>query len=223
MVPHTSALTCPLTCQNLNHKKHTECASLAPRHFTLLLPIHHQTEIHFQTDSNHYFSTHSSWKSFQIVHLFQWPVSLTQTHRFLTNYSLFTSINTKSSKRHWWLWLFISQIGAKRCRGYLCGYCYQGYRHDWCKSIALPMIVAHDYWQIVLSPTDPFEMDFWDILLPPSSTSPARSIDQAATSDVKEDFNILWLKSPSPSAGSTPDCDALWLDMSPDEVLIQYQ
>ena len=85
------------------------------------------------------------------------------------------------------------------------------------------MIVAHDYWQIVLSPTDPFEMDFWDILLPPLSTSPARSINQAATSDVKEDFNILWLKSPSPSAGSTADWDVLWLDMSPDEVLIQYQ
>ena len=216
-MPHASALTCPLTCRNLNHEKHTKCTSLALRHFTLLLPIRHQT------DSKHYFSTHSGWKSFQIVHLFQWPVSLTQTHRFLTNYSSFTSINTKSSKCCWWLWLFISHIGTKRRRGYLCGYCYWGYRHDWCKSIALPMIVAHDYWQIVLSPTDPFEMDFWDILLPPSSTSPAWSIDWVATSDVEEDFNILWLKSPSPLAGSTPDWDVLRLDMSPDEVLIQYQ
>ena len=85
------------------------------------------------------------------------------------------------------------------------------------------MIVAHDYRQIVLSPTDPFEMDFRDILLPPSSTSPARSIDRAATSNVKEDFNILQLKSPSPSAGSTADWDVLRLNMSPDEVLIQYQ
>ena len=85
------------------------------------------------------------------------------------------------------------------------------------------MIVAHDYRQIVLSPTDPFEMDFRDILLPPLSTSPARSIDQAATSNVEEDFNILQLKSPSPSAGSTADWDVLWLNMSTDEVLIQYQ
>ena len=85
------------------------------------------------------------------------------------------------------------------------------------------MIVAHDYWQIVLSPTNPFEMDFRDILLPPSSTSPARSINQVATSNVEEDFNILRLKSPSPSAGSTVDWDVLQLDMSPDEVLIQYQ
>ena len=85
------------------------------------------------------------------------------------------------------------------------------------------MIVAHDYRQIVLSPTDPFEMAFWDILLPPSSTSPAQSIDRAAISDVEEDFNILQLKSPSLSSGSTVDWDVLWLDMSPDEVLIQYQ
>ena len=223
MAPHASALTCPLICWNLNHEKHTECASLALRHFTLLLPICHQTEIHFQTDSKHYFSMHSSWKSFQIMHLFQWPVSLTQTHRFLTNYSSFTSINTKSSKHCQWLRLFISCIGAKHRRGYLRDYCYQEYWHDRCKSIALLMIVAHDYWQIVLSPTDPFEMDFWDILLPPLSMSPAQSINQVATSDVKEDFNILQLKSPSPSAGSTADWDVLWLDMSPDEVLIQYQ
>ena len=79
MAQHTSALTCPLICWNLNHEKHAKCASLAPRYFTLLLPIHHQTEIHFQTDSKHYFLMHSGWKSFQIVHLFQWPVSLTQT------------------------------------------------------------------------------------------------------------------------------------------------
>ena len=85
------------------------------------------------------------------------------------------------------------------------------------------MIVTHDYRQIVLSPTDPFEMDFQDILLPPPSMSPALSIHQAATSDVEEDFNILRLKSPSPSAGSTADWDVLQLDMSPDEVLIQYQ
>ena len=85
------------------------------------------------------------------------------------------------------------------------------------------MIVAHDYWQIVLSPTDPFEMDFWDILLPPSSMSPAQLIDRAATSNVEEDFNILQLKSPSPSAGSTADWDVLQLNMSTDEVLIQYQ
>ena len=85
------------------------------------------------------------------------------------------------------------------------------------------MIVAHDYRQIVLSPTNPFEMDFRDILLPPSSTSPARSINRAATSNVKEDFNILRLKSPSPSAESNVDWDVLRLDMSPDEVLIQYQ
>ena len=85
------------------------------------------------------------------------------------------------------------------------------------------MIVAHDYQQIILSPTDPFEMDFLDILLPPSSTSPAQSIDQAATSNVEEDFNILQLKSPSPLAGSTAVWDVLQLDMSPDEVLIQYQ
>ena len=85
------------------------------------------------------------------------------------------------------------------------------------------MIVTHDYWQIVLCPTDPFEMDFQDILLPPLSMSLAQSINRAATSDVKEDFNILQLKSISPSAGSTPDWDVLQLDMSPDEVLIQYQ
>ena len=84
------------------------------------------------------------------------------------------------------------------------------------------MIIAHDYRQIVLSHTDPFEMDFQDILLPPSSTSPAQSMDRAATSDVKEDFNILRLKSASSSAGSTPDWDVLQLDMSPNEVLIQY-
>ena len=165
---------------------------------------------------------HSGWKSFQIMHLFQWPVSLTQTHRFLTNYSSFTSINTKSSKRRQWLRLFISHIGTKCHRGYLRGYCYWGYRHDQCKSIALLMIITHDYWQIVLSPTDPFEMDFWDILLPPSSMSPAWSINQAATSNVEEDFNILQLKSPSPLPGSTVDLDVLQLDMSPDEVLIQY-
>ena len=85
------------------------------------------------------------------------------------------------------------------------------------------MIVAHDYRQIVLSPTNPFEMDFQNILLPPSSTSPARSIDQVATSNVEDDFNILQLKSPSPSAGSTVDWDVLRLNMSTDEVLIQYQ
>ena len=85
------------------------------------------------------------------------------------------------------------------------------------------MIMAHDDQQIVLSPTDPFEIDFQDILLPPSSMSPAQSINRVATSDVKEDFNILRLKSASSSAGSTPDWDVLRLDMSPDEVLIQYQ
>ena len=85
------------------------------------------------------------------------------------------------------------------------------------------MIITHDYWQIVLSPTDPFEMDLQDILLPPLSMSLAQSINRAATSDVKEDFNILQLKSISPSAESTPDWDVLQLDMSPDEVLIQYQ
>ena len=85
------------------------------------------------------------------------------------------------------------------------------------------MIIAHDYWQIVLSPTNPFEMDFRDILLPPLSISPAQSIDQVATSDVEEDFNVLQLKSPSPLAGSTSDWDVLQLDMSLDEVLIQYQ
>ena len=79
------------------------------------------------------------------------------TNRFLTNYSSFTSINTKSIKRHWWLRLFIGCIGAKCRRGYLCGYCYRGYQHDRCKSIALPMIIAHDYRQIVLSPTNPLD------------------------------------------------------------------
>ena len=86
------------------------------------------------------------------------------------------------------------------------------------------MIVAHDYRQIVLSSADAFEMDFRDILLQPTSDSPAGSIDRAATwSDVEDDFDILQLKTPSPSAGSTPDWDELQLNMSPDEVLIQYQ
>ena len=145
-------------------------------------------------------------------------------NKFLTNYYLFTSINTNSIKHTWQLWLLINHIGAKCCGGRLCDYCYQGYWHDWCKSFALPMIVACDYWQIVLSSADPFEMDFGDILLQPLSDSPAGSIDQEATSsDVKDDFNILRLKSPSPLAGSTPDWDELQLNMSPDEVLIQYQ
>ena len=67
-------------------------------------------------------------------------------------------------------------------------------------------------------------MDFRDILLQPTSDSPAGSIDRATTwSDVEDDFNILRLKTPSPSVGSTPDWDELRLNMSPDEVLIQYQ
>ena len=67
-------------------------------------------------------------------------------------------------------------------------------------------------------------MDFRDILLQPTSNSPAGSIDRATTwSDVEDDFNILRLKTPSPSVGSTPDWDELRLNMSPDEVLIQYQ
>ena len=67
-------------------------------------------------------------------------------------------------------------------------------------------------------------MDFGDILLQPLSASPAASIDQATTSsDVEDDFNILRLKSPSPSAGSTLDWDELQLNPSPNGVLIQYQ
>ena len=86
------------------------------------------------------------------------------------------------------------------------------------------MIVAHDYQQIVLASTNAFEMDFWDILLQPPSDLPAGSINRAATwSDVKDDFDILWLKTPSPLAGPTLDWDELQLNMSPDEVLIQYQ
>ena len=86
------------------------------------------------------------------------------------------------------------------------------------------MVVAHDYQQIVLSSADAFEMDFWDILLQPTSSSPVGSIDRATTwSDVKDDFDILRLKTPSPLAGSTPDWDELRLNMSPNEVLIQYQ
>ena len=85
------------------------------------------------------------------------------------------------------------------------------------------MIVAHDYQQIVLSSADTFEMDFQDILLQPMSDSPVGSIDWAATwSDVEDDFDILQLKTPSPLAGSTPDWDKLQLNMSPNEVLIQY-
>ena len=84
--------------------------------------------------------------------------------------------------------------------------------------------VTHDYQQIVLSSADTFEMDFQDILLQPTSNSPVGSIDRAATwSDVEDDFDILWLKTPSPSAGSTLDWDELQLNMSPNEVLIQYQ
>ena len=80
MVPCASTLICPLTCWNLNHEKHTECASLASIHFIHLVPIHHQTEVLFQTGSNHYFVKQTSaWEFIQIVHWFQWPVSFTQT------------------------------------------------------------------------------------------------------------------------------------------------
>ena len=69
----------PLTCWNLNHGKHPMFTSLVPTHFIHLLPIHHWTEICFQTISKHYFLMCSTWESFQIMHWFQWPVSLTQT------------------------------------------------------------------------------------------------------------------------------------------------
>ena len=145
-------------------------------------------------------------------------------NKVLTNYYSFTSINTNSAKCTWQPWLLINCIGAKCCGGHLCDYCYWGYQHDQCKSFALLMIVTHDYWQIVLSSANTFEMDFWDIHLQPTSDSPAGSINQAATwSDVEDDFDIVWLKTPSPSAGSTQDWDELWLNMSPNEVLIQYQ
>ena len=145
-------------------------------------------------------------------------------NKSLANYYLFISINTKSIKHPQRLQLFIGCIGAKCCRGCLCEYCYQGYWHDQCKSFALPVIIYHDCWQIVLSATDTSEINFGDILLPPPSMPPAQSINQATTSsDSEDDFNILWLKSPSTLAGYTPDWGVLWLDTSPNEVLIQSQ
>ena len=142
-------------------------------------------------------------------------------NKSLANYNWFTSINAMSIKCPCRLQLFISCIGAKCCRGCLCEYWYWGYWYDRCRSFALPVIIPHDCQQIVLSATDMSEINFGDILLQPLSTPLAQSINWATTSlDGKDDFNILRLKSPSTSAGSTPDWDVLWLDMSPDEGLI---